>query len=153
MNLRGDPATAPCRGILWKPELQHQGQSSLWPCRVALSRKQQKWEELTKLARSRNDLQPLKNEGVRPKSTDLFMEKANCRNQCGINLFLTKRVGCYYVCVYVCSIYVVCDVWWIHVCAVCECKKKKMWLPVTSPQVAMIGAEKLYLFFLYFYTV
>ena len=113
--------------------------------------------------------QPLQNEGVRPKSTDLFMKKANCGHQCSINLFLTKRVGSYYACVYVCYIYVVCDVWcmlvcvcvcaiymWCVMCGACMCvqcvsAKKKMWLPVTSPQVAMTGAEKLYLFFLYFY--
>ena len=41
------------------------------------------------------------------------------------------------------DLFTMCSVWM---------QKKKMWLPVTSPQVAMIGAEKLCLFFLYFYT-
>ena len=128
MNLRGHPATAPCRGILWKPELQHQEQSSLWPCRVALSRKQQKREELTKLYRSHEDLQPLKNEGVRPKSTDLFMEKANCRNQCGINLFLTEWgvTVCVCVCVCVCAraLYI-CGVWCVVHSCVCSVWMRK----------------------------
>lgn len=48
------------------------------------------------------------------------------------------------VCVYVCAICVWCVICGASVCVVCECKK--MWLPVTLPQVGVIGTERNFIF-------